>query len=103
MNRAPTLNRRHMNLIAEIEKEFKKEIPFIKPGDEIALHLKVVEAGKERIQMFKGTVIALRGSGTGAMVTVRRVSHGEGVERIVPLCSPIIKKIEIISKRSFFI
>ena len=85
-----------MNLIAEIEKEFKKEIPLIKPGDEVALHLKVVEAGKERTQIFQGTVIALRGSGTGATVTVRRVSHGEGVERVVPLHSPIIKKIEVI-------
>ena len=87
-----------MNLITEIEKEFKKEIPPVKPGDEVALHLKVVEAGKERIQVFKGTVIAMRGSGTGATVTVRKVSYGEGVERIVPLYSPILKKIEVTKK-----
>lgn len=86
-----------MNLITEIEKEFKKKIPAVKPGDEVALHLKVVEAGKERTQVFKGTVIALRGSGTGATITVRKVSYGEGVERIVPLYSPILKKIEITS------
>jgi len=85
-----------MNLIEEIEEEFKKEIPAVKPGDGVALHLKVVEAGKERIQIFKGTVIAMRGSGTGATITVRKVSYGEGVERIVPLYSPILKKIEII-------
>lgn len=82
-------------IITEIEKEFKKEIPTIKPGDEVAFHLKVVEAGKERIQLFKGTVIAMRGSGTGATVTVRKVSYGEGVERILPLYGPIVKKVEV--------
>jgi large subunit ribosomal protein L19 len=85
-----------MSLITEIEKEFKKEIPAVKPGDEVALHLKVVESGKERTQVFKGTVIAMRGNGTGATMTVRKVSYGEGVERIVPIYSPILKKIEIL-------
>ena len=84
-----------MNLIEDIEKEFKKEIPAVKPGDEVSLHLKVVEAGKERTQIFKGTVIAMRGRGTGATITVRKVSYGEGVERIVPLYSPVLKKIEV--------
>lgn len=84
--------------LSEIEKEFKKDLPDFRPGDEVALHLKVVESGKERTQVFKGTVIARRGKGTGATVTVRKVSYGEGVERIVPLCGPILKKMEVISQ-----
>ena len=84
--------------LAEIEKEFKKDLPDFRPGDEVALHLKVVESGKERTQVFKGTVIARRGKGTGATVTVRKVSYGEGVERIVPLYGPVLKKLEVLNQ-----
>ena len=87
-----------MNLLREIEKESQIKKPEFRPGDEVALHLKVIEGGKERTQIFKGTVLAIRGTGTGATVTVRKVSYGEGVERIIPLAGPILKKVEILKK-----
>ncbi len=86
-----------MNIIAEIEKEFlPQDLPPVKPGDEVKLHLKVVEGGKERTQVFQGTVIGIRGKGTGKTITVRKISYGEGVERIVPLSSPFLKKITVV-------
>lgn len=86
-----------MELIREIEKEFLvTDRPEVRPGDEVALHLKVVEGGKERLQVFRGTVISLRGRGTGRTIMVRKVSHGEGVERGVLLNSPALKKLELI-------
>jgi len=72
----------------------KKDIPVFKTGDTVNVHVRVVEGDKERIQQFQGVVIARRGSGLNTTFTVRKVSDGVGVERIFPLHSPRIAKIE---------
>lgn len=74
--------------------QLKKDIPEFKPGDTLNVHVKVKEGDKERIQEFQGIVIARRGSGLNATFTVRKISDGVGVERIFPLHSPRIAKIE---------
>lgn len=73
----------------------KKDIPVFKPGDTLNIHVRVIEGDKERIQQFQGVVIGRRGSGLGETFTVRKISNGVGVERIFPLHSPRIAKIEI--------
>ena len=73
----------------------KDDIPTFSPGDTIRVHLRVVEGNKQRIQIFEGVVISRRGSRTNASFTVRKVSFGIGVERIFPLHSPNIEKIEV--------
>ncbi len=84
-----------MNVIQNIEKEqFKKLAPF-KVGDTIKVHTRVIEGDKERIQVFTGIVIGRKGSGLNENFTVRRISYGEGVERVFPLHSPRIAKIEV--------
>ena len=84
-----------MKRIAQIEKSFMRDdIPPFSSGDTLKVHYKIKEGDKERIQVFQGTVIGRRGSGTGATVTVRKISSGIGVERVFPLCSPNIAKIE---------
>src|SRR5512135_2972005 len=74
--------------------QLKKDIPEFKPGDILNVHVKVKEGDKERIQEFQGIVIARRGSGMNATFTVRKISDGVGVERIFPLHSPRLAKIE---------
>lgn len=74
--------------------QLQTNIPGFKPGDTINVHVKVKEGDKERIQEFQGIVIGRRGSGTNATFTVRKISDGVGVERIFPLHSPCIAKIE---------
>ena len=77
----------------------KKENPDIRPGDSVKVHQKIKEGGKERIQLFEGVVIAKKhGIGISATITVRRVLQGVGVERIFPIHSPAIAKIEISKK-----
>ncbi len=84
-----------MNLLNLVEAaEMKTNIPDFSPGDTVNVHVWVVEGDKERVQQFQGVVISKRGSGLGATFTVRKVSDGVGVERIFPLHSPRIKKIE---------
>ena len=73
----------------------KQDIPAFNPGDTIKVHQRVIEGNKQRIQVFEGVVIARRGSRTNASFTVRKVSYGIGVERIFPLHSPNIEKIEV--------
>jgi large subunit ribosomal protein L19 len=73
----------------------KKDIPPFKVGDGVRVHTKVREGDKERIQVFSGIVIARKGSGIHETFTVRRISYGEGVERVFPVNSPNIEKIEI--------
>ncbi len=84
-----------MKRIAQIEKSYAREdYPEFASGDTLRVHYKIKEGDKERVQVFQGTVIARRGSGTGATFTVRKISSGVGVERIFPLFSPNIAEIE---------
>jgi large subunit ribosomal protein L19 len=90
------------DLIKVVEQEFAKvreSIPNFKPGDTINVHVKIKEGNKERVQQFQGTVIQRRGKGTnGESFTVRKISNGVGVERIFPIVSPSIDKIEIVKE-----
>ena len=86
-----------MDKIKLIESEgVKKEVFDFNVGDTLRVYLKIVEQDKERLQPFEGTVIRKRGSGVSSTFTVRRISYGEGVERVFPLYSPTIERIEII-------
>ena len=76
----------------------KDGIPDFRPGDTLKVHVKVVEGNKTRIQVFQGVVIARSGSGVTETFTVRKVSYGVGVERIFPLHTPIIEKIEVVTR-----
>jgi large subunit ribosomal protein L19 len=83
-----------MKRITQIEKNFVRDkVPEFSSGDTVKVHVKIKEGDKERIQVFQGTVIGRRGSGTGATFTVRKTSYGVGIERIFPLHSPNIDKI----------
>ncbi|HVR42671.1 MAG TPA: 50S ribosomal protein L19 [Thermoanaerobaculia bacterium] len=75
--------------------EMRREIPEFGPGDTVKVHVKVKEGDKERIQVFQGIVISRRGGGSRQMFTVRKISGGVGVERMFPLFSPIIDRIEV--------
>jgi large subunit ribosomal protein L19 len=88
-----------MNIVEALENEqMRLDIPDFKPGDTIRVHARIKEGDKERIQIFQGAVIRKRKGNTGATFTVRKVSYGIGVERIFPLHSPSIEKIEIITR-----
>ena len=78
----------------------KEDLPAFAPGDTVNVHVRVIEGDKERIQQFQGVVIGRRGSGMGATFTVRKISDGVGVERIFPLHSPRIAKIERVKEGS---
>lgn len=85
-----------MTTIEKIESEqLKKDVTAFKVGDTVKVHTRVVEGDKERIQIYSGIVIGRKGAGLNANFTVRRVSYGEGVERVFPLHSPRIAKIEV--------
>lgn len=84
-----------MDLINAVEASMMRDdLPPFEPGDQVRVHQKVREGGKERIQIFEGVVIAKRGSRVNASFTVRKVSYGVGVEKIFPLHSPNIERIE---------
>ena len=83
-----------MKRIAQLESQYMKDIPPFSAGDTVRVHYKIKEGDKERIQVFQGTVISRRGSGTGKTFTVRKISAGVGVERVFPLHSPNIARIE---------
>jgi large subunit ribosomal protein L19 len=88
------MNKLNVNVVAA--SALKTDIPAFHPGDTLSVHVKVVEGDKERIQIFEGVVINRRGAGMDATFTVRKISNGVGVERIFPLHSPNIAKIEMI-------
>lgn len=88
-----------MNIIKKIESEqLKQDVAEFNVGDTVKVHCRVVEGGKERIQIFAGLVIARGGSGVNAAFTVRKISYGEGVERVFPVHTPRIAKIEVVSR-----
>jgi large subunit ribosomal protein L19 len=76
----------------------RTDIPAFGPGDEVKVHVKVVEGNKERVQVFQGNVIARQGSGVQETYTVRKVSYGVGVERTFPVHAPTVAKLEVLKK-----
>lgn len=88
-----------MDLVKAVEQaQLKDGYKNIEIGDYVKVHLKIKEGNRERVQVFEGTVIARKGAGLSETVTVRRLSYGVGVERILPLHSPKIEKIELVRK-----
>ena len=85
-----------MSAVETVERGNMVKRPAIKPGDTVRVHVKVREGDKERIQVFEGMVIGMHRGGERATVTVGKVSFGQGVERIFPLHSPIIDKIDVV-------
>lgn len=91
-----------MNIIEQIEKEqiekLGKSVPDFSAGDTLRVHVKVVEGTRERIQVFEGLCIGRSNAGLNSAFTVRKVSFGEGVERVFPLFSPVVEKIEVVRR-----
>ena len=76
----------------------RSDLPDLRPGDEVKVHVRVVESGKERIQIFQGNIIAIQGSGVAESYTVRKLSYGVGVERTFPKHSPAVAKVELMHR-----
>ena len=93
-----------MNLIAQLEKEqmdklsANKTIPDFGPGDTVLVNVKVIEGDKSRVQAYEGVCIGRAGSGLNESFTVRKISYGEGVERVFPLYSPMIDSIKVVRR-----
>ncbi|HMK36601.1 MAG TPA: 50S ribosomal protein L19 [Desulfomonilaceae bacterium] len=88
-----------MNIIEQIEKEqMRLDLPAFRSGDTIKVHVKIVEGNRERIQVFEGAVMGINRKGAGTSFTVRKVSYGIGVERVFPLHSPMIDRIEVVNR-----
>lgn len=84
------------NIIDDLEREqMNKEIPDFRAGDTVIVQIKVKEGERERLQAFEGLVIAKRNRGLNSAFTVRKISHGEGIERVFPTYSPLIQSIEV--------
>ncbi len=94
--RKSIMSHKYFELLEKDYDETREKHPNFKAGDTVAVHVKIKEGGKERIQVFQGTVIQRRNQGNGETFTVRKISSGIGVERIFPLISPNIEKIELI-------
>ena len=84
-----------MDIMALVTRRQLKKVPAFRPGDTVRIHTKIQEGDKERIQIYEGVVISMRGSDVQASFTVRKVSYGIGVERVFPLHSPMIDRIEV--------
>ena len=96
---APPIQLTTMDIINKIEKEqMKSDAIDFKVGDTVKVHNRVVEGGKERIQLFQGIVLAKGGTGINSAFTVRKISYGTGVERVFPFHSPRIAKVEVVSR-----
>jgi large subunit ribosomal protein L19 len=87
-----------MNLIKAVEERFRKEVAQFNVGDTVRTYVKVVEGDKERLQPFEGVVIARKGQGVNETFMVRKISFGVGVERIFPVHSPSVDKIEVLKR-----
>jgi large subunit ribosomal protein L19 len=88
-----------MNVLDAVDAAtLRKDIPNFRPGDELKVHVRVIEGNKSRIQVFQGLVIARQGSGARETFTIRKLSYGVGVERIFPVHAPVIEKIELVRK-----
>ena len=83
-------------LMNYVNSKKRSDIPQFRPGDTIRVHVKIKEGDKERLQAFEGTLIAQKNSGLGETITVRKVSFGQGVERIFPLNAPVIDHIDLV-------
>lgn len=93
-----------MNLIEELEREHmseltaQKSVPDFQPGDTVKVNVKVIEGSRERLQAFEGVCIARAGGGLNENFTVRKISYGEGVERVFPIYSPLVDSIEVLRR-----
>lgn len=88
-----------MDLIKKIENEhLRMDLPEFRAGDTIKVYMRIIEGEKERIQMFQGAVIRVRRGGTGSTFMVRKISDGVGVERIFPMNSPFIDRVEVVTQ-----
>jgi len=93
-----------MNILQKLEQEHvdalvaKRAVPEFSPGDTLRVHVKVLEGQRERTQAYEGVCIARKNSGVNSSFTVRKISFGEGVERVFPLFGPIIDKVEVVRK-----
>ncbi len=88
-----------MNILEKIEREqMRMDLPKFKAGDTVKVHVRIIEGEKERIQVFQGTVIRVKRGTTNSTFVVRKISGGIGVERVFPMHSPFIERIEVISE-----
>ncbi len=88
-----------MNIMQQIEQEqLRTDIPQFKAGDTIKVHVRIIEGEKERIQVFQGTVLRVKRGTTNSTFLVRKISDGVGVERVFPLNSPYIERVEVVSR-----
>ena len=88
-----------MDLVKALSSQYMKpELPEMRVGDTVRVHVRIKEGSRERIQVFEGTIIARKHGGIGETVTVRRLSYGVGVEKVFPLHAPTVEKIEVVRK-----
>ncbi len=93
-----------MNIIQELEQAemagiaAKRDIPVFEPGDTVRVHVRVTEGNRTRVQAYEGVCIARKGAGLNESFTVRKISYGEGVERVFPVYSPIVEKVEVVRR-----
>ncbi len=88
----------NIQAITEVISKTAAKRPEVKVGDTVKLHMNIKEGDKQRVQVFEGTIISMRGSANDRTITVRKMSYGVGVERIVPLNSPTLEKLEVIKR-----
>ncbi len=88
----------NVEMLKKIDKKYSKKRPDVRIGDNVKLHMKIQEGSKERVQVFEGIVIAIRGAGINKNIVVRKISSGVGVEKIVPLHLPTLEKIEVVKR-----
>ena len=87
-----------MNMMTSIEREqMRMDVPYLRAGDKVRVHYRIREGEKVRVQVYEGIMIAQKRGGMGASITVRKVSFGVGVERVFPVHTPMIEKIEVVS------